>query len=134
MKPAETVKSLTQPHPGQLTVDPNAFRQAILSLPLITQYTHGGSVPSIYNKPPAAPALAPQPQQPQAQPGMQMFPSTPTNQSLPGLNTSGVNPYLSDPLMSSYYGMQSPYFQQQQPDFYGDPELFQPPTISGIGR
>ncbi len=42
---------------------------------------------------------------------------------LPGLNTGGVNPYLSDPLMANYFRMQNPLYQNQDQagqDFYGD--------------
>ena len=62
--------------------------------------------------------------QPQSAPGM--LPGT----SLPLQNMS----YLSDPLMSSYYGMDSPYFNQQQQDFYGDAELYSPATVAGAIR
>ncbi len=54
---------------------------------------------------------------------------------LPGLNTSGTNPYLNDPLMSSYYGMQNPlYANQGQQDFYGDPELFSAPSAASATK
>src|SRR5882724_2160475 len=49
---------------------------------------------------------------------------------LPGLSTAGVNPYLNDRLMSSYYGLDNPMYQQPQ-DFYGDPELFRAPSVAG---
>lgn len=45
---------------------------------------------------------------------------------LPGLNTGGTNPYLSDPLMANYHGMQNPLYANMggQQNFYGDPELY----------
>lgn len=67
-------------------------------------------------------------------PGPQFDPAAGFNQqtpgSLPGLNTSGVNPYLNDPIMANYYGMQNPlYGGGGQQDFYGDPELFNAPSV-----
>ncbi len=54
---------------------------------------------------------------------------------LPGLNTSGTNPYLKDPLMAGYNGMQNPlYANQGQQDFYGDPELFSAPSAASATK
>lgn len=74
---------------------------------------------------------APQPTNPTTPGAPQFDPAAGFNQPatpgvLPQLNTQGVNPYLSDPLMSSYYRMQNPMYMNQQgsQDFYGDPELY----------
>jgi hypothetical protein len=52
---------------------------------------------------------------------------------LPGLNTGGANPYLTDPLMSGFNRIQNPLYmnQGQQQDFYGDPEIFNAPSVQG---
>lgn len=86
----------------------------------------GSTVPNL-----AAPTPQPGPVTPQFDPAAPFNqPATPG--VLPGLNTGGVNPYLSDPLMSSYYRLQNPlYANQSQQDFYGDPELFNAPTVAG---
>jgi hypothetical protein len=134
----------------------NALTNSIAKMFGLPTYTpgtnafYGGRVGTPGTVPvPPTPPPQPQQQQPQAPQqqqqaqtslpgGPQFDPSAAFNQPatpgiLPALNTSGVNQYLSDPLMANYYRTHNPLYanQQQLDDFYGDPELFNAPSVMG---
>ncbi len=87
-----------------------------------------------YLKPPGYVEPGPAAPAPQFDPAASFNNQTPAP-PLPGLNTSGTNPYLNDPLMAGYNGMQNPlYANQGQQDFYGDPELFSAPSAASATK